>query len=213
MTVLTEFGKIAEKRVYELRIVGVDGRKRVDSGYFDDIELLAQAAGRYDNRAPGIYTTLNEVDPALFARSANKMQQGASNLTGDADIVRRRWLLVDLDPKRPGGISSTDAQHRAAHNLAVTIAGELAQSGWPAPVYADSGNGAHLLWRVDWPNSPEVAAAISAWLAQLNDRYGSAEMSVDRTVYSAAQIWKLYGTWARKGSSTADRPHRQSKGP
>ena len=32
MNVLTEFGKIAEQRVYELRIVRVDGRKRVDSG-------------------------------------------------------------------------------------------------------------------------------------------------------------------------------------
>ena len=95
MNVLTEFGKIADQRVYELRIVGVDGRKRVDSGYFDDISLLAQAASRYDNRCSGIYTTVNEIDPALLARSANRMQQSANNLTGDADIVRRRWLLVD----------------------------------------------------------------------------------------------------------------------
>src|SRR5262249_12273358 len=31
---------------------------------------------------------------------------------------------------------------------------------------------------------------------------------VDLSIYNAARIWKLYGTWACKGDSTPERPHR-----
>ena len=34
---------------------------------------------------------------------------------------------------------------------------------------------------------------------------------VDETVGNPARIGKLYGTWARKGDSTADRPHRLAR--
>jgi hypothetical protein len=30
-------------------------------------------------------------------------------------------------------------------------------------------------------------------------------------VFNPARIWKLYGTWARKGDDTKSRPHRLSR--
>ena len=33
----------------------------------------------------------------------------------------------------------------------------------------------------------------------------------DATVYNPARVWKVYGTTAKKGDATADRPHRQAK--
>ncbi len=36
-------------------------------------------------------------------------------------------------------------------------------------------------------------------------------MSVDAANYNAGRIWKLYGTMARKGDHTAERPHRRSR--
>ena len=36
------------------------------------------------------------------------------------------------------------------------------------------------------------------------------DVDIDLTVYNPARICKLYGTMARKGDSTVDRPHRRS---
>ena len=36
-------------------------------------------------------------------------------------------------------------------------------------------------------------------------------VAVDRSVHNPARIWKLYGTWAGKGDSIPERPHRMAK--
>ena len=33
----------------------------------------------------------------------------------------------------------------------------------------------------------------------------------DATVYNPARVWKLYGTTAKKGDPTEDRPHRKAQ--
>ena len=161
----------------------------------------------------GIYATLNPVNPALLARRANRV---ASRLgrkdatTADADIVRRRWLPIDVDPVRPSGVSSTGDEHRAACETASAICDGLAELGWPRPVYADSGNGGHLLYRVDLPNDEVSTALVRDVLTALDARFSTDEAKVDTANFNAARIWKVYGTVGRKGDSTKDRPHRRS---
>ena len=122
------------------------GRNRTVSGYFSDPERMAQEAeGLEGLRFPGVYRTLNPVNAALLARADNKLKKHVEYATSDADIVCRRWMIADLDPKRPAGISSSDPEHTAALELARQIRGELHAEGWPEPIFADSGNGAHLL--------------------------------------------------------------------
>ena len=75
------------------------------SGYFDDHEALARAVEALDAdpAVAGIYVTLNSVNPALLARRANRIKLRLSRkdaTTADADIIRRRWLPVDIDPVR-----------------------------------------------------------------------------------------------------------------
>jgi hypothetical protein len=48
------------------------GRHRTVSDYFSDPAKLAQAAAQWSGQAPGIYITLNPVNPALLAHAANK---------------------------------------------------------------------------------------------------------------------------------------------
>ena len=89
------------------------------SGYFDDYAALARAAEALDAdpSVAGIYVTLNTVNPALLARRANRIKMRLSRkdaTTADADIIRRRWFPVDIDPVRPSGVSSTDEEHDAA---------------------------------------------------------------------------------------------------
>ncbi len=135
-------GDVVEVRILTAR------KGRIISGYFDDLEALADAVLPQSGRHPGIYTTLNPVDPALLARYANRLEDWAKDTTQDSNIPRRRNLLIDADPTRPGGISSTDAEHAQALEYGRTLRDDLAAMGWPAPIYADSGNGAHLVYRV-----------------------------------------------------------------
>jgi hypothetical protein len=185
------------------------------SGYFKDYEALVRqvkALGT-DVTIQGIYITLNNVNPALFSRRANriKMRLGKKDSsTGDADIVRRRWLPIDIDPLRPSGVSSTDEEHGLALAKADEIARWIAGLGFPDPVRADSGNGAHLLYRIDLPNDDAATALVKACLTTLSALFSDERVSVDTANFNAARIWKLYGTVSRKGDNTPERPHRRS---
>lgn len=186
------------------------------SGYFDDLAKLAEKAGHISNLSDvhGVYVTLNEVNPALLSRRANrvKMKLGRKDATtADSDIIRRRWLPIDLDPIRPSGVSSTDEEHDAAIAKAKQIAGFLLTLGFPRPVLADSGNGAHLLYAIDLPNDDESTVLIKDCLVTLDALFSDDVVTVDTANYNAARIWKLYGTMSRKGDNTSERPHRMAK--
>jgi len=186
------------------------------SGYFDDYERLARAVEALDAdpSVAGIYVTLNDVNPALLARRANRIKMRLSRkdaTTADADILRRRWLPVDIDPVRPSGVSSTDEEHKAALNAAERIAAYLAEQGFPAPIRADSGNGAHLLYRIDLENDEAATALVKGCLATLDALFSNEAVTVDTANHNAARIWKLYGTCSRKGDNTPERPHRRAR--
>jgi hypothetical protein len=199
-------GEVVEVRVPKA------GRYRTISGYFSGFGELASAVARLEqNKWPGIYWTLNPVNPALAARANEKLKLYAAATTSDADILCRRWLPVDLDPRRPTGISSSDAEHQQALDLAALIAEALAGQGWPEPVLADSGNGAHLLYRVDLPNSAETTDLLKRCLRALSARYSTTDVAVDETTFNPSRIFKAYGTTSRKGDDTAERPHRASR--
>ena len=188
----------------------------VHSGYFDDLDALADKAANLDTlqEVTGVYVTLNEIDPALLSRRANrvKMNLGRKDpTTSDADVLCRRWLPIDLDPVRPSGVSSTDEEHQAALVRAAEIAAYLGrEQGWPAPVLADSGNGAHLLYRIDLPNDEESRDLVKRCLDTLDIMFSNSAVAVDTANFNAARIWKIYGTTSRKGDNTKDRPHRKS---
>jgi len=112
------------------------------SGYYDDFDTLTKDAVRVNQIAGTVYVTLNRIKPALLARRANRYEEFASTTTSDDQVVRRRWLPIDLDPGRPAGISATDTEHDAAIEKAREIHRFLVKElGWPEPVAADSGNG------------------------------------------------------------------------
>jgi hypothetical protein len=206
-------GILAPEGVVEVRALA-DGVTH--SGYFDDYDALVRTVEALDAdpSVAGIYVTLNSVNPALLARRANriKMRLGRNDATtADADILRRRWFPVDIDPVRPSGVSSTDAEHEAALAAAERIAIWLAEQGFPAPIRADSGNGAHLLYRIDLPNDDSSTALVRGALVTLDALFSNETVTVDTANHNAARIWKLYGTCSRKGDSTPERPHRRAK--
>ena len=189
------------------------GRKRTDAGYFDGQHWpqLAEHAARLSTSGAAVYVTLNPVDPQLLSRYSNRIEGYASTTTTDKQVTRRRWLLIDIDPVRPSGTSATDAQLDAAKVKARAVYGYLNGIGWPAPLVAESGNGMHLLYAIDLPNEDDATALVKAVLIALGERFDDAQTKVDRAVFNAARICKLYGTLANKGDHTAAAPWRLSK--
>lgn len=181
------------------------------SGYFDDPEALANAVAEID-WATGIYFIPNQVRPDLLARSVNKLRKVQSEpTTSDADIERRRWLLIDCDAIRPAGISASDEEHEASLVRAEQIKAALAERLWPDPIEGDSGNGAHLLYAIDLPAQDD--GLVQRCLQALNSQFTDERVKVDQSVFNQSRIWKLPGTWARKGDDAPGqgRPHRMGR--
>ena len=203
----------APDHVIEVRAITDDG---MASGYFDSHHELAAKVSVLEGvqSVQGVYVTLNEVNPSLLSRRANRIKMRLSKkdaTTADADIIRRRWFPVDIDPIRPSGVSSTDEEHQAALDRAGIIGCFLTEWGFPEPLLADSGNGAHLLYRVDLPNDPTSLELVKQCLETLSVLFSDDVANIDTANHNAARIWKLYGTVSRKGDNTKTRPHRRSR--
>jgi hypothetical protein len=205
----------APEQIVELRLLKVQrcGQRFpcTLSGYFNDHNKLAAQAAKLSAVAQGAYITLNPVNTDLLARSANRVRLAGRDfpLTTDADVTARRWLPIDLDPVRPRGVSSTEEEHEFALERARQIRDALRAEGWPRPILADSGNGAHLLYKIDLHS--DDGEVVKKCLEALALRFDDDRIKVDRTVFNPARIWKLYGTLSRKGDSLPDRPHRLAR--
>lgn len=200
-------------QVVELRVLAINQRDGFNaSGWFDNIDDLINAALRYDaNQATGIYVTLNEIHPGCLARSNNRIKERTRTTTSDRDVIARHWLPIDIDPVRPSGVSSTQEEFEKARTVAKTIKDWLeSEMGFSPGVRAASGNGIHLLYRIQTGNDDTAKQLITDCLTVLSKKFDSDDVHVDTTMHNAARIGRLYGTTARKGTSTSERPHRQS---
>ena len=142
-----------------------------------------------------------------MARTVCGFREG-DPLTTDTDITQRRWLPIELDPVRPSGISATDEEHAKALARTIEIRGALRDRGWPEPIVADSGNGGHLLYRIDLPSNDD---GIVKRCLQASHIASMTNVVVDQSVFNPARIWKLYGTLSREGDNLSDRPHRLAR--
>jgi len=200
-----------EEQVIEIRALGKRS-KEVFAGYFKHHDVLAMRAEDLDKtgKCKGIYIVLNPLNPELYSRSPEAISRASQTAT-DSDIIRRRWLPIDLDPVRKTGVSSSHEEHDFALERASEIRDFLMEMGWPEPIKADSGNGAHLLWRIDLPNDTESRKLVEQCLRSISYIFSDDKIKIDTNVGNAARIWKLYGTYARKGENLQERPWRIAK--
>jgi hypothetical protein len=207
---------ISPDQVTELRALHVSTsgyrRPHTEAGFFDHDHLgdMARAAARLTACATGVYFTPNPLTPDLLARRCNRVDVAeTSELAGDSHVLGRRWLLIDADPVRVSGVSSTDGEKARALETVRSVRDYLREEcAWPSPVLADSGNGYHLAYPVDLP--ADDGGLVRRVLAGLASRFDSAAVKIDQKVFNPARIWKLYGTLSKKSDSTPDRPHRRA---
>jgi hypothetical protein len=198
-------GDVVELRTFK------DGRTY--SGYFDNHQELAKAAAKHDERGHDVYMTLNKLPGEIAYRRYNRVEQikGRDQTTSDGDVERRWYLFIDADCERVSGISSTDEEKHKSREKVLEVREYLRSQGWPAPIVCDSGNGYHLLYRIDLPADQESLELVASVLEALDFKFSDDAVKVDTTTKNAARITKAYGTTAKKGDDLPERPHRPSK--
>jgi hypothetical protein len=127
-------------------------------------------------------------------------------------IGRYRWLVVDIDTLRPdkAKTNATEEEKQSSFVTADALRSYLRETGWPEPALCDSGNGWHLVWRVDMPNTQEDFELLHSCLVVLAAKFNNQTADIDTSLAEPEQIIKLWGTMTRKGENTPDRPWRRS---
>ena len=201
-----------DSQLFEVRIIGTQGgQKKIISGYFTSTDTLIKEFDNVDVRGRNIYITLNEINPACYSREQHDKFLQTSQTTSDSEITRYQWLFIDLDPIRPTGISSTNEELKYAEELLDPVQKYLAGWGFSKPIIAASGNGDHLLYRINLEHTAHNKDVIDRCLKALSHEFDNDHVKIDTTNFNPARICKLHGTLAQKGADTKDRPHRMSR--
>lgn len=222
--------------LHALRVIYKSGKTpHIVEGVFDSPEALAAAAIEADTRPrkiwqpgegevprlpTGVYLIPNPAHPALASRApVGKLEAVGDGGLKDHEVLARRWFLVDVDARRPvAEVSATDEERAEALELAARVRDALTERGWPAPMSFVSGNGGHLVYRLDLPNdepSHQLVQAALISLAELEEPGARAAKNgqIDQTVHNASRLWRVSGTHARKGKDDAagGRPWRMAE--
>ena len=190
------------------------------SGYFTStdtaIKALQDFRPSWNSRTPtakasNIFITLNPINMSCYSRKQHDcFIESANPTTKDNEVTALHWLLIDLDPKRLSGVSSSAEELALAKQKSKVIRDFMFKRGFAEPICAMSGNGVHLVYRFDVPNTPENVSVFENALKVLSDKFSDEKVEVDKTVFNPARICKLWGTIAQKGATTPERPHRKA---
>jgi hypothetical protein len=179
-----------------------------------ELDLMARCALQLSGFAQGVYYTLNPIRLDRFVSQAPRVQR-VRRTTEDADIIERRWLLIDVDPVKPAkhkDDSATDREKAGTLKVAREVASYLQGMEWPDPVLCDSGNGHHLLYRFEPPLPAAVQEndVVRRVLTNLSAMFSGPDGKIDTGVFNPSRIVKFPGTRACKGQATEERPHRRA---
>ena len=201
----------ANEELFEIRMIHSNGI--VYSGYFKDVDIFLDELKKQNLKGTNIYISLNEPKDACFAREqGNRFIESKKSIatTSDTDIYAYDWLMIDLDPSRPSKTSSSDEEVAAAKDLGNKIYKYMKDLGFNDPLMAFSGNGVHLLYKVNMDVSEGNRKLMEKSLKALDYLFSTDKIEVDKKNYNPGRVCKLYGTLAQKGSNNNDRPHRMS---
>lgn len=204
-----------QNKLVEIRLLG----KNTYSGYFKDIDtLIAQIRPLLDHSnyqyygAMQAYFTLNEINDALYSREQRDVfVKKPKSTSTDADVTRRRFVMLDFDACRVASVSASDEEYEKAHLKAVEVYKYLIAQGFKEPIVSTSGNGFHCYLPCDMPNDDEHTELIKRFLKSLGKIFSDDSVELDEVVYNAARVDKVVGTWAKKGSDSAERKWRMAR--
>lgn len=199
-----------DNELFEIRML--ESGSQNYSGYFRDVDSFLGAFSRMhiSNRC-NVYITLNNIKEGCYSRNQRDcFIKNAKPNTSDSDIFCYDWLMIDIDPSRPAGTSSSDEEINLAKAKANEVYVYLRKNGFEEPITAMSGNGVHLLYYIGLEANAENKELVKKCLTVLDMFFSDEKIKIDTANFNPARICKLYGTMAEKGSDTPERPHRMS---
>ena len=187
-------------------------------GVFDSIGVAIEEVAKFcgQHEADGWYFSPNHLIPGVLSRSPNKIVIASKSdvLAGDRDVLSRMWLLIDLDYQRPAGTAASDLEVGETHAAAKVLYAILKPAFGCHGILFDSGNGRHLLFRIDVPceDNGLISRVLQTSNALLKERC-DLPVHVDVVTANPARIWKLPGSFSRKGYEvpSQQRFHRMAK--
>ena len=201
-----------EGELVEIRAIGTKKKGDIWSGYFTNHEKIIEAIKKFDS-GYNLYFIFNKIKMLCYSMQQKDQMMYGVDSTNDKHIDSREWILIDFDPERDGAkISSTNEEKQYARIVANKVRNYLRDMGFNYPVVCDSGNGFHLLYKIDsWACTDENNELVSNFLNSLSMMFSDEKIGIDVKVGNNSRITKLYGSVAQKGSNTKSRPHRMSK--
>jgi hypothetical protein len=193
--------------VFEIR--GIGTREEMYCGYFTNPTTAGQEVAQWANSHAytGLYVTLNQLHTGVLARKQPNTfgEVRGYPTSSDRDVIKRRWILVDVDAERPAGISASSEEIELSRVVRDCLVG-WAREFWDGKIVtAASGNGSHMLLECLQQFSD---ADVKAFLQQLPNMVDDEKAwkilsmglcKIDTSVFNPGRITKLYGTYACKG--------------
>lgn len=209
-------GDVVELR--SVKAIDAKGYTVTVAGFYNDPnELVNDSCALSSNaeiKTKNVYWTLQQLKPetlnSLGRPNGYTTRLKDAKLTEDEQVAKYKFLPIDFDPSRPADTSSNEAEKKAALELATTVRDFLATFRIVTAL-CDSGNGNHLLAAIDLEVNLASTELIKNLLAGLEAKFGTAQVGIDTKVYNPSRIWKVYGTVARKGPNTVNRPWRMAR--
>ena len=193
----------------EIRLIGTN---KTASGYFTDAATMIEAIKPYAD-THNVYFSINRVNPACYGREQkDKIVQRPRNTTTDAEIIGRDWVLVDLDAKRLSGVCSTKEEAIKAHDKGQEVYRFLIDNGFYEPIVVFSSSGIHLYLRCALANTDDNTKLVKRFLEALSMLFSDENVEVDTSVFNAARISRLMGSYSCKGAANdTERPQRKCR--
>lgn len=182
------------------------------SGYYKDIDNAIRDIEILESKPDQqIYFITNAIREDCYGRAQReRLIMKPKNTTNDEEIVGRKWIMIDLDPKRASGVNSSNQELEYAHKKAVAVYRFLRDNGFNEPVVCMSGNGYHLMYACRIGVSQETDLLIERFINALAMLFTDEHVDVDKKCKNRARLSKVYGTTAKKGANSDDRPWRTS---
>lgn len=182
------------------------------SGYYKDIDNAIRDIEILESKPDQqIYFITNAIREDCYGRAQReRLIMKPKNTTNDEEIVGRKWIMIDLDPKRASGVNSSNQELEFAHKKAVAVYKFLRDNGFNEPVVCMSGNGYHLMYACRIGVSQETDLLIERFINALAMLFTDEHVDVDKKCKNRARLSKVYGTTAKKGANSEDRPWRTS---
>ena len=189
--------------------------QRPSFGVFSNADSAIPVVLDKNDKGFNIFINLNPIIPWEAVTPHIDSEKLLTNKNGircanKSDVTKMSFLLVDIDPLRKNGISNcsaTNEEYFAALSVAKKVRAFMTEEfELDDPLMANSGNGVHLVWRIDLPAEKKSETLIRKCLLALANKFNSADAVIDTSISTQFHLTKLYGTTACKGVNTSNRP-------